>query len=57
MAKFLNLKDDDEAEDEEGATRVKEVAAARQGEETEAREEVTKYGLVGAIEATIGDTV
>lgn len=35
MDEFLNLKDDDETEDEGGATKVRDEATAREGEGTE----------------------
>lgn len=45
MDEFLNLKDDDKVEDEEGAGRVRDEAATREGEEGEAREaKVTRQG-------------
>lgn len=39
MDKFLNLKNDDKAEDEEGAARVRDEATVREGEGVEARED------------------
>lgn len=39
MDKFLSLKDDDAAEDEEGATRIRDEATVKDGEGAEAKEE------------------
>lgn len=39
MDEFLNLRDDNEVGDEEGAIGIREEAAARVGEEAGAREE------------------
>lgn len=45
MDEFLNLKDDDEVKDEEGAARVREEVTTKEGEGTEAGEaEATEQG-------------
>lgn len=57
MDELLSLREDYEAESEEGATNIREEAAAQEGEDKEAKEEKgTKHGVGARIdEPTTGD--